>query len=103
MYETTVNDEALTTRMLPVLERAADERVGRSLVSGASEDFSFFAQQAPGMYLFLGITPRDQGPSKAAPNHSPQFFVDESALVVGTRTLASLAVNFLAGGAKSRN
>jgi metal-dependent amidase/aminoacylase/carboxypeptidase family protein len=46
--------------------------------------------------VFLGITPHDQDPAKAAPNHSPEFFVDESALVVGTRTMATLAVNFLA-------
>jgi metal-dependent amidase/aminoacylase/carboxypeptidase family protein len=34
-------------------------------------------------------------PAKAAPNHNPNFFVDEKALVVGTRTMASLAVNSL--------
>jgi len=43
----------------------------------------------------LGITPRGQDPAKAAPNHSPLFFVDESALVVGTRTEAFLAADFL--------
>ena len=95
MYDTTVNDEALTARMLPVLERAADGRVGRAPLAGASEDFSFFAAAAPGLYVFLGITPRDQDPAAAPPNHNPHFFVDERALVVGTRTMASLAVNFL--------
>ena len=44
----------------------------------------------------LGITPEGQDPTKAAPNHSPNFFVDEAALVVGARTMASLAVNYLA-------
>jgi amidohydrolase len=95
MYDTTVNDEALTARMLPVLERAADGRVGRSPLAGASEDFSFFAAAAPGLYIFLGITPLDQDPTAASPNHNPHFFVDERALVVGTRTMASLALNFL--------
>jgi metal-dependent amidase/aminoacylase/carboxypeptidase family protein len=95
-YDTTVNDEELTARMLPVLERAADGRVRRSLPVGASEDFSVFAQQAPGLFVFLGITPEDQDPARAAPNHSPNFFVDESALKVGARTMATLAVNYLA-------
>jgi amidohydrolase len=95
MYPTTVNDEALAARMLPVLKRAADGRVAESPLSGASEDFSFFAQAAPGLYVFLGVTPRDQDPARAAPNHNPRFFVDEGALVVGTRTMASLAVNAL--------
>jgi amidohydrolase len=100
MYDTTVNDEALTERMAPVLKRAADGKVARAPLAGASEDFSFFAKEAPGLYVFLGVTPRDQDPAKAAPNHNPRFFVDEGALVVGTRTMASLAVNFLSAGPK---
>jgi metal-dependent amidase/aminoacylase/carboxypeptidase family protein len=95
-YDPTINDEALTARMLPVLERAADGQIRRAPLLGASEDFSVFAKEVPGLFIFLGITPRDQDPAKAAPNHSPAFFVDERALVVGARTMASLAVNFLA-------
>jgi hypothetical protein len=33
--------------------------------------------------------------NKAAPNHNPGIFVDESALAVGVRGLAGLAVDFL--------
>jgi amidohydrolase len=94
-YDPTINDAKLTARMLPALERAADGAVKEATLGGASEDFSAFAKAVPGLYVFLGITPCDQDPAKAAPNHSPQFFVDESALVVGTRTMATLAVNFL--------
>ena len=70
-----------------VADCPAGRRVGGLLV---------FAQEAPGLYVFLGITPEGQDPAKAAPNHNPNFFVDESALVVGARTMASLAVNYLA-------
>jgi amidohydrolase len=100
MYDTTVNDEALTARMAPVLERAANGKVARAELAGAAEDFSFFAKQVPGLYVFLGITPPDQDPATAAPNHSPHFFVDEGALVVGVRTMASLAVGFLGADSK---
>ena len=96
MYSTTINNAELTERMAPVLERAADGKVATAELPGAAEDFSFFAQEAPGLYVFLGITPDGQDPATAAPNHNPAFFVDESALVVGTRTMAMLAVNFLA-------
>jgi amidohydrolase len=95
-YDPVVNDEKLTERMRPVLERAADGHVTMGRLSGASEDFSEIAKVVPSLYVYLGITPGDQDPSKAAPNHSPLFFVDESALVVGTRTLAFLAADFLA-------
>lgn len=101
-YDPTINDGKLTARMLPALERAADGRVTEAKPGGASEDFSVFAKAVPGLYVFLGITPLDQDPAKAAPNHNPQFFVDESALVVGARTLATLAVDFLTGPAEKK-
>lgn len=95
MYPLTINDAALTTRMAPVLKRAADGKVAEAELPGASEDFSFFAREVPGLYVFLGITPPDQDPKTAAPNHNPRFFVHEDALVVGTRAMASMAVAFL--------
>ena len=95
MYDVTVNDPALAAQMAPALKRAADGKVAQAPLAGASEDFSFYAQAVPGLYAFLGATPAGQDPAKAAPNHNPGFFVDEGALVVGTRTLATLAVDFL--------
>jgi amidohydrolase len=95
MYAATINDPALTAEMAPALKRAADGNVAKCPLAGASEDFSFYAQAVPGLYVFLGITPNGEDPAKAAPNHSPSFFVDEHALVVGVRTMATLAVDFL--------
>lgn len=100
-YGTTVNDEALVKAMAPVLGRAASGKVATSPLVGASEDFSFFAQQVPGLYFFLGVTPEGQDPATAAPNHNPKFFVDERALVVGTRALSALTINYLQNGSKA--
>jgi amidohydrolase len=47
------------------------------------------------MFIFLGVTPRDQDWTKAAPNHSPLFFADESALPVGVRVMSNLAIDYL--------
>ena len=99
IYATTVNDTALAAKMEPIIRKAADGKVAVAQLKGASEDFSYLAQEAPGLYLFLGVTPEDQDPSKAAPNHSPNFFVDERALVVGTRTMALMTAAFLTGQA----
>jgi amidohydrolase len=95
MYSTTVNDDTLAARMAPVLERAADGKVGTAPLPGAAEDFSFYAAQVPALYVFLGATPPGQDPTTAAPNHNPRFLVDDSVLVVGTRALASMAVSYL--------
>ncbi|MFC5473238.1 amidohydrolase [Paraherbaspirillum soli] len=94
-YDPTINDAALTEKMGPTLRWAAQDDVVQSALSGGAEDFSFFAKQVPGLFVFLGVTPRDQDMTKAAPNHNPAFFVDESALIVGVRTMASLATDYL--------
>jgi amidohydrolase len=95
-YDPLVNNERMTARMVPVLERAADGDAALTERSGASEDMSFFLNEVPGLYFNLGIVPRDQDLAKAAPNHSPNFFIDESALIVGVRALAMVTVNYLA-------
>jgi amidohydrolase len=94
-YPMTINDGALSEHMAPVLERAADGLVAAAPLPGASEDFSYFAQEAPGLYVFLGVTPPDQDPATAAPNHNPRFMVHEAALIVGTRAMASMAAAYL--------
>jgi metal-dependent amidase/aminoacylase/carboxypeptidase family protein len=96
MYEPTVNDGRITARMVPVLERAADGDAILSELSGAADDVSVLLAEVPGLYFNLGIVPRSQDITKAAPNHSPEFFIDESALVVGVRALAMVTVNYLA-------
>lgn len=93
-YLTTVNNPALTDRMVPTLRRAAQDRVVVSPMVTGSEDFSFYANEAPGLFVFLGVTPMAQL-GKAAPNHSPGFLVDDAALVTGVRTLSMLASDYL--------
>jgi amidohydrolase len=92
----TVNDPALTERMAPTLQRIAGKAnvmvQPRVMVA---EDFSYFQQRVPGLFFFVGITPKDQDMSAAAPNHSPRFYIDESGLLPGARALAALAVDFL--------
>lgn len=97
-YPVTRNDPALTERMLPTLRRAAGaEEVREGPLTGTAEDFAYYQQKVPGLFFFLGVTPRDQDYTKAPQNHSPLFFADESALPVGVRALSSLAVDFLRG------
>ncbi len=95
MYSSIFNDDALVQRMAPVLERAADGKVATAELPGAAEDFSFFSQEVPGLYVFLGSTPAGQDPATAAPNHNPGFMVDEASLEVGARAMSLLAVEFL--------
>src|SRR6267378_702215 len=92
----TYNDPALTQQVLPTLrEVAGANHVTLTSPITPAEDFSRYQQRVPGVFFFLGITPPGTDPAKAAPNHSPRFFVDEAALPVGVRALAHVAVGYL--------
>lgn len=92
----TVNDPALTEKMVPTLKRiGGEDGAAMSKRVMVAEDFSYFQEKVPGMFYFVGVTPPDQDMAAAAPNHSPRFFIDESGLLQGTRSLAALAVDFL--------
>lgn len=93
-YATTVNEPALTARMLPTLQRVTDGRTFPSPLVTGSEDFSYFAQKVPGLFFFLGVTPADNM-GKAAPNHSPEFMVDDKALLTGIKALSALTTDYL--------
>lgn len=95
-YPVLVNDPDLTLRMLPTLKAVAGKVpvVMLPLIT-SSEDFAFFAQKVPGMYINIGVTPLDQDPAAAPSNHSPLFYVDETGLTTGVRVLAQLAVDYL--------
>ncbi|HUP47037.1 MAG TPA: amidohydrolase [Thermoanaerobaculia bacterium] len=93
-YPIVHNDPAITERAAAVLARLAEETVVANAVLGA-EDFSFFQEEVPGLFYFLGTRPKNQTAEEAPSNHSPLFYVDESGLLLGVKSMATLAVEFL--------
>ena len=91
----TGNDPELLEQMMPTLAWAAgeDNVNEHPLITGA-EDFAHFQQRIPGLYLMLGINKEGVGPGQAPSNHSPLFFVNEDALIVGVRTMVGLALDY---------
>ena len=94
----TANDPALTARVVPSLRKAVGDAnvVEMGLIMGA-EDFSFYAREVPGFFFFVGATPRGKDAIKAPSNHSPEFFLDEEALKVGTRAMLQLVLDHQRG------
>lgn len=94
-YPVTINNPELTRKMLPTIERVAgkDKVYISDLVTGA-EDFSFYALEVPGLFVFLGITPEGQDPKTAPSNHSPFFYADEKALKTGTELYVNWALDY---------
>lgn len=95
-YPVTVNDPTLVARLRPTLTRVAGGPVKTPDAMLGAEDFSYFAQQVPGLFVFLGARPKGEAPEKFAANHSPRFHLDEGVLPVGVRTLANLVVDYAA-------
>ncbi|MFO0229586.1 amidohydrolase [Gemmatimonas sp.] len=95
----TKNDTSLTDRMLPTLRRVSGDVAFINPVMG-SEDFPVFTREIPGIFFFLGVTPKDKDPNTVPVNHSPLFFADEGALITGVRAMANLATDYLTLGAK---
>lgn len=93
-YPVTYNDPDLTAKTAALLARVAGaENVKvRPAMTGA-EDFSFFAQQVPGFFFFLGGMPADGDPKTAPSHHTPDFFIDESGLLLGVRSFVSIVMN----------
>lgn len=94
-YPVTINNPDLTAQMLPTIEQVAgaDKVKVNPLVTGA-EDFSFYALEVPGLFVFLGVTPEGQDPATAPSNHSPYFYADEDALKVGTELYVNWVVDY---------
>nr|WP_010229822.1 amidohydrolase [Gillisia marina] len=90
----TYNDPVLTNQMLPTLQNiAGKDNVELVKATTGGEDFSFFQEVVPGFYFFLGgQTP---GNTESAPHHTPDFYIDESGMLLGVKVMSQLALDYL--------
>ena len=99
-YPVTYNDPELTAFGVESLKRAAGaDNVNEVTLETGAEDFSFFAQEVPGFYFGLGGRPRDVSREEAASHHTPDFFVDEGALVLGVESMLAVTLDYLQANA----
>jgi amidohydrolase len=90
----TYNHLELTAQMLPSLKAAAGENNVFEIkaITGA-EDFSSYQKEVPGLFFFLGgMTP---GNKESFPHHTPDFFIDESGMLLGVKTFIQLSLDYL--------
>ena len=95
-YPVTYNNPELSRKMLPSLFGTIGEDNVRVVAARTgAEDFSFFANEVPGFYFFVGGKPLATKPGDAAPHHTPDFFIDESGLVTGVKAMTAVAVDYM--------
>ena len=95
-YPVTYNDPALTSAMLHTLERTAGkENTILTKPATGAEDFSFFQEKVPGLYMWVGGKPLDVLESESPAHHTPDFFVDDSGMKLGVRLLTNLTLDYM--------
>ncbi|MEW9797435.1 amidohydrolase [Alteromonas sp. CYL-A6] len=96
-YPITYNDPELTKAMVPTLERTAGK--GNAIVSKpvtGAEDFSFFQEQVPGLYMWVGGKPLDVAEEDSPAHHTPDFYVDDKGMKLGVKLLTNLTLDYMA-------
>ncbi|MEQ8470777.1 MAG: amidohydrolase [Marinoscillum sp.] len=92
----TYNNPELTAQLVPYLNKAlGSEKVKiRKAMTGA-EDFSFYANEVPSFFFFVGGCPADRDPSEMAPHHTPDFFVDDAGMITGVKSMLAITLGYM--------
>jgi len=92
---TTYNTPDLVKKMLPSLQKAADEVKETEWVTGG-EDFAYYGTKAPAFFFFVGGMPKGKDPKATAAHHTPDFYVDDSRLDVGIKAFCNIVFDYSA-------
>ncbi len=92
-YPVLVNDSAFTKAVIATLMKTfPDVDCDAEPIFGA-EDFAFYLEKVPGIYLLLGTLNLQKGIVEG--NHSSRFDIDEDVLMTGTEILQTIVLDFL--------
>ena len=89
----TINDEKLTRRVVPSLEKAVGKaHVTKLAPAMPSEDFSYFANEVPGFYYRLGMV---KAGTTSGDHHTPTFRADDTSIPVGIKAMSTIVLDYL--------
>lgn len=94
LYPPVINDHAITELVKSVALAVVETPTGvmPECQTMGGEDMSFFLQEKPGCYFFLGSANPDKG--LAYPHHHPRFDFDETALGIGVEIFVRCVEKF---------
>ncbi|GAB4531837.1 MAG: amidohydrolase [Pleurocapsa sp.] len=95
LYPPVINDRAIAELVRSVATEVVETPIGvvPECQTMGGEDMSFFLQQVPGCYFFLGAANPEKG--LAYPHHHPRFDFDETALAMGVEIFVRCVEKFL--------
>jgi amidohydrolase len=92
----TYNDPELVTKMLPSLESAVGEDNLKLLPAMTpAEDFSYYQQEIPGFFFWLGGAPLSVAEEDAPAHHTPDFYVDDAGMIYGVKAMSRLVIDYM--------
>jgi amidohydrolase len=93
-YPATVNDPEMTEMVLDVARSVVgEENVHVASPKMGAEDFSFFLQERPGCFFFVGTRNEERGLTWG--HHHPRFDIDEEGLATGIETMTRVVTAYL--------
>ncbi|MBE3596736.1 MAG: amidohydrolase [Hydrogenibacillus sp.] len=91
-YDAVYNDPEVTARFAEVMRTVYDPaRVVEMPPSMGGEDFAYYLQKVPGTFFFTGAGNADLGSN--FPHHHPRFDIDERAMLIAAKALATAALD----------
>jgi amidohydrolase len=95
-YPAVINDTVLTETMIPFLKKSLGENnVLAAPPETGAEDFAYFQQKIPGLFLFFGVMKKGENPENVAARHTPEFYLDESGMISGVKTFLTLVLDYM--------
>jgi amidohydrolase len=92
----TYNDVSLSEKVVESLQKAAGpENVIRINADTGAEDFAYFQQKVPGFFFYVGAMPPDQDPATVPAHHTPNFMIDESAMLTGLKAMLNITIDYM--------
>ncbi|MCF3109536.1 amidohydrolase [Niabella sp. CC-SYL272] len=93
----TNNSPELTRKIIPILKKAVgNENVQETNWVTGAEDFAFYGQRAPAVFLYYGGMPKGNDPAKAPPHHTPDFMISDRMLYNGVKIFCNLVFDYAA-------
>jgi amidohydrolase len=93
-YPPTINDKKCTDNVIRVISKITGKKIHAPYLSMGGEDFSYYLEQIPGCFYFIGSSPEDRDPL-STPHHCSHFDIDENALLIGASSFVKIIEDLL--------
>jgi len=93
-YPPTINNEKCAENVLFASRKIVGKNAGAPYLSMGGEDFSYYLENIPGCFYFVGSSPIDREPL-STPHHCSHFDIDENALLIGASSFVELIEDLL--------